>query len=204
MKNIKNLVSTQIIKKVQTSEDCKGSGNELPTFVEQEEYVRVPAHIFERMLNYIESDDFWDIGLLGNSEEHAKTSSMPVTLKDKLRQRVLDRRSEDPWRWATHQLKASPTTLYMLIGEDWYIFVDGKWQPTEIWSTLLTSVTYELHGTEWISRKKLKDLEEEYLKEGSFEPLVDQYIDLANTNSLGVLNTLVTYQVLFNRYNIKW
>lgn len=199
MKNIENLVSTQILKKVQTSDDCKGSGNEIPTYVEQEEYVRVPARIFERIMNYIEPDNYWDVGLLGNSEEHTKPSSMTITLKDKIRQEALDRRSQDPWRWATHCLKASPLALYMQIGKDWYLFTEDKWQPTEVWFAILTPIEHELHEDVWISRESIKKIEDEYLKNGS-EELVARYVDLSNTNSLSIL---VAMRVVFKRYNIK-
>lgn len=111
---------------------------------------------------------------------------------------------EKPWKYATHCLKADPKSIFIYKeGEFQLLFIEGKWQDSNVFKGLLQPIEIEYH--DWLdpvhkydNYAYRKDVNEYYtlLMMSGIKALDDLHTELGNTNSLSVIPKLNAIQIV--------
>lgn len=118
---------------------------------------------------------------------------------------ITDDMNKKPWKYATHCLCADKygTIFIAKENEQQQIYVDGTWQPSDVYSEILEEIKTEYHPTideecNLIDRSLIEHYQE-ILDTKGLIGLWDVDTNLCNSNSMGAVPHIVAIRVvLFN------
>lgn len=111
-----------------------------------------------------------------------------------------------PWKYATHCLKADESSIFICGEPQQCLYINSSWQPSSVYHGILKEIEVEQHY--WLDPEHGQDTTvlrsdvlryQQLLDTEGLDALETVYIDLANTNSLGVLGSLNAIKVV--KYN---
>lgn len=157
------------------------------------------------MLSNCTEDELWDLGFLGESEEHAVKSESKLleSIKDSL---LIKDMNLHPFKYATHCLKADQNHLFICSDKEdsQMLYIDGSWQPSSVWVNIMTPIITEKHLF-------LSESNNEYVKVP--RQLVNEYKELYLSLGVDILNNKLKYylskdsenaiKVVKHYYNLK-
>lgn len=114
-----------------------------------------------------------------------------------------------PWKYATHCLKADETSILICNDIQQLLYIEGSWQPSNIYHGILKEIETEYH--DWLDpehkqyntvSRKTVELYQKVLDEQGFAALDAIHTDLGNSNSMGAIPNLNAIAVVMYNNNL--